>query len=151
MSTTGLRLAAEATIDLHLHTTHSDGRWRPEALLDHLRGEQFGLAAVADHDRVDTVVGIQQLAVEKDLPVLVAVEMTTTWQGALTDLLCYGFDPEDNALDDLAQDLLRRQQESTREVLRNPAARGLCPSRRRLAGPPGHTQLATAVRAGRSA
>jgi hypothetical protein len=37
----------------------------------------------------------------------------------MTDLLCFGFDPNHNALNDLAQDLLRRQQENTQEVYEN--------------------------------
>ncbi|MFN2169359.1 MAG: PHP domain-containing protein [Anaerolineae bacterium] len=119
LSTTGLSLAPDAAIDLHLHTTYSDGRWSPEHLLDHLLHEQFGLAAIADHDRADTVAAIQQLARDKHLPVLVAVEMTTTWKGEMTDLLCFGFDPNRNALNDLAQDLLRRQRENSREVYEN--------------------------------
>lgn len=116
LSTTGLSLAADSAIDLQLHTTYSDGRWMLEALLDYLLREQFSLVAITDHDRVDTVAAVQQLALDKHLPVLVAVEMTTTWKGEMTDLLCFGFDPNHNALNDLAQDLLRRQQENTREV-----------------------------------
>ncbi|MFZ5916047.1 MAG: PHP domain-containing protein [Chloroflexota bacterium] len=119
LSTTGLRLAADSAIDLHLHTTYSDGRWTLESLLDHLLGEQFSLAAITDHDRTDTVAAVQQLALDKHLPLLVAVEMTTTWKGELTDLLCFGFDPNHNTLNDLAQDLLRRQQENTRQVCQN--------------------------------
>ncbi len=119
LSTTGLSLAADAAIDLHLHTTYSDGRWTVEPLLDYLLGEQFGLAAITDHDRVDMIAAIQQLALDKHLPVLVGVEMSSTWKGELTDLLCYGFDPNHNALNDLAQDLLRRQQENTRQVYEN--------------------------------
>jgi hypothetical protein len=34
----------------------------------------------------------------------------------MVDLLCYGFDPDQNALDSLAQDLLHRQQENSRDV-----------------------------------
>ncbi len=116
LSTTGLRLAADSAIDLQLHTTYSDGRWTLEPLLDYLLREQFGLVAMTDHDCADTVATIQQLALDKHLPVLVAVEMTTTWRGEMTDLLCFGFDPTQNALNDLAQDLLHRQQENTREV-----------------------------------
>jgi 3',5'-nucleoside bisphosphate phosphatase len=80
--------------------------------------EQFCLAAITDHDRTDTGAAIQQLALEKGLPVLVGVEMTTTWKGGdLVDLLCYGFDPgQDNALTKLTRDLLRRQQENTRHA-----------------------------------
>jgi predicted metal-dependent phosphoesterase TrpH len=119
LSTTGLSLAADSAIDLQLHTTYSDGSWTLEPLLDYLLRKQFSLAAITDHDRADTVAAIQQLALDKHLPVLVAVEMTTTWKGEMTDLLCFGFDPNHNALNDLAQDLLRRQQENTREVYEN--------------------------------
>jgi predicted metal-dependent phosphoesterase TrpH len=119
LSTTGLRLAADSAVDLHLHTTFSDGRWTLELLLDHLLRERFGLAAIADHDRVDTVAAVQQRALDKHLPVLLAVEMSARWKGEMTDLLCFGFDPDHNALNDLAQDLLRRQQENSREVYEN--------------------------------
>lgn len=135
-STTNLVLAPDAAIDLHLHTTYSDGVWTPEQLMDHLVQEQFGLAAITDHDRVDTITALQQLALDKHLPVLAAVEMTTLWkdemsgkdetsgQDNMTDLLCFGFDPPPNALNDLAQDLLRRQRENTREVYENLQRKG---------------------------
>jgi 3',5'-nucleoside bisphosphate phosphatase len=128
MSTTGLVLTPDAAIDLHLHTTYSDGTWTPEQLLDHLVQEQFNLVAITDHDRIDTVGAIQQLAQEKHLPVLVGVEMSTYWknelsgidelsgQGNITDLLCFGFGFPPNSLNDLARDLQRRQRENTREV-----------------------------------
>jgi 3',5'-nucleoside bisphosphate phosphatase len=112
-------LAADAAIDLQMHTTFSDGTWAPEQLIDHLVHEQFGLVAITDHDRVDTAAALQQLAVEKQLPLLTAVEMSTSWRGELTDVLCYGFDPEKNALQDLAQAIARRQRENTREVCEN--------------------------------
>ena len=138
LSTTDLVLAPDAAVDLHLHTTYSDGSWTPEELLDHLMREQFSLAAIADHDRADTVEALQQLAQDKHLPVLAAVEMTTLWQGEgpirgadelsglleMTDLLCYGFDTGANALDDLARDLVRRQRENTREVYENLLRKG---------------------------
>ena len=135
-STINLVLAPEAAIDLHLHTTYSDGKWTPEQLLEHLVREQFGLAAITDHDRVDTVAALQQLALDKHLPILVAAEMSTVWhdemsgidemsgQDNMTDLLCFGFDPAPNALNDIAQDLLLRQRENTREVYENLQRKG---------------------------
>ncbi|MDQ2717113.1 MAG: PHP domain-containing protein [Chloroflexota bacterium] len=111
-----LVLEADAAIDLQMHTTSSDGTWTPEQLIDYLVSEDFGLAAITDHDRVDTAATLQQLAVQKQLPLLTAVEMSTSWKGELTDVLCYGFEPEHNALQDLAQDIAHRQRENTREV-----------------------------------
>ena len=77
LSTNDLRLSAGAAIDLHLHTTYSDGEWKPDQLLDYLVQEQFGLAAITDHDRPDTVLALQQLAQEKHQPLLIGVEMST--------------------------------------------------------------------------
>src|SRR5512133_164560 len=88
-----LVLAAGAAVDLHMHTVYSDGTWLPEQLLDHLVERGFSLAAIADHDRVDTLPGLQQMAGQRGLPLLVAVEMTTLWRDEMTDVLCYGFDP----------------------------------------------------------
>jgi predicted metal-dependent phosphoesterase TrpH len=118
LSTSGLSLAAGAAIDLHLHTIY-DGTWPPELLLDHLVEKQFSLVAIADHDRTDKVAEIQQQGLEKHLPVLAAVVMTCIWIVEMVDLLYYGFDPGPSDLADLAQDILRRQQENTREVFAN--------------------------------
>jgi hypothetical protein len=133
VSTLGLKLAADAAIDLHMHTTFSDGRWTPEPLLDHLLREGFALAAITDHDRTDTAAGIQQLALEKRLPVLVGVEMSTTWKGEMVDLLCYGFDPTQNALGALTRDLFRRQQDNTRQAYEYVQQHGLALSPNALA------------------
>jgi len=119
VSTRHLVLAPDAAIDLQLHTTFSDGTWTPEQLIDYLVHEQFGLVAITDHDRVDTAPVLQQLAAEKQLRLLTAVEMSTWWNGELTDVLCYGFDTENYALQELAQDIAHRQRENTREVCEN--------------------------------
>ena len=124
LSMTDLILSPNASIDLQLHTTFSDGTWLPEQLIDYLALEQFSLAAITDHDRVDTVAALQQLAFEKHLPVLVATEMSASWQGGITDVLCFGFDPVPNTLSDLTRDVLQRQQENTREVYENLLRKG---------------------------
>ena len=119
LSTTNLVLAHDAAIDLQIHTTYSDGVWTPEQLIDYLVHEQFNLAAITDHDRVDTVAALQQIARKKHLPLLVSAEMSASWQGGVTDVLCFGFDTGPNALRDLAQNVLQKQQENTREVYEN--------------------------------
>jgi predicted metal-dependent phosphoesterase TrpH len=124
ISTSNLVLPPDAAIDLQLHTTYSDGVWSPEQLIDYLISEGFGLVAITDHDRVDTVTALQQLALEKHLPVLVAAEMSASWQGGVTDVLCFGFDANPNALSELTQNVLQRQQENTREVYENLLRKG---------------------------
>jgi len=114
--TTDLTLAPDAPIDLHMHTTYSDGRWPAQQLIDYLVNEGFELVAVTDHDRVDTVAGIQELAAQKQLPVLAGVEMSTEWHGKMGHVLCYGFDPQQNYLRAITEMVVGRQLDNTYEV-----------------------------------
>lgn len=114
--TSHLTLAPDASIDLHMHTMHSDGRWPAEQLIDYLVAEHFDMVSITDHDRVDTVAEVQALAAAKDLPVLAGVEVSTEWNGKPGHVLCYGFDPEHNELLALTQKTIQRQLENTYEV-----------------------------------
>ena len=114
--TTDLTLAPDAPIDLHMHTTYSDGRWPSQELIDYLVNEGFELVAVTDHDRVDTVASIQELAAQQRLPVLAGVEMSTEWHGKMGHVLCYGFDPQQNYLRAITEMVVGRQLDNTYEV-----------------------------------
>jgi predicted metal-dependent phosphoesterase TrpH len=119
-----LVLAAAAAVDLQMHTTYSDGTWQPEQLLDYLATEGFGLAAITDHDRVDSVAAIQALGAQCGVPVLAAVEMSTSWRGEATDILCYGFDPAEQDLRALGLAVVQRQQAIDQGVYEEVLRRG---------------------------
>jgi len=118
-------LPADAAIDLQLHTTLSDGTWTPEHLLDYLVRERFGLAAITDHERTDTAATLQRLAEERQFPLLVAAEITASWNGEPTDVLCFGFDLGQTELQELAADIMRRQGANIRQVCVNLAKMGI--------------------------
>lgn len=109
-------IQSDTAIDLQLHTTYSDGRWSAEQLFDYLAQEGFGLVAVTDHDRVDTVAYIQQLGAQKKVLVIPAVEISAEWHGKMADLLCFGFDPHEQALRAIADDVRQRQQNNAEQV-----------------------------------
>jgi len=123
-SISNLVLAPDAAIDLQTHTINSDGTWTPEQLIDHLRAEGFGLAAITDHDRLDTIAAVQDLALQKNLPILPALEMTCSWRDEMTDILCFGPDPQGQALKDLTQGILQRQCDNTRGVFEGLVKKG---------------------------
>src|SRR5215470_1752816 len=117
-------LIADAAIDLHMHTTYSDGLWPAQQLIDFLVAEKFDLVAVTDHDRVDKVNEIQTLAAGKQLPILSAVEMSTEWNGLMGDLLCYGFDSEQNELASIAEEIVRLRIENAYKTYDNLIRKG---------------------------
>ncbi len=119
-----LTLAPDAPVDFHMHTTYSDGRWPAQQLVDYLVHEGFQLVSVTDHDRVDKVAEIQHMAAAQQLPVLSGVELTTRWREHMAHMLCYGFDPEQNELGPLTENVVRLQLENTHEVYAELQRRG---------------------------
>jgi len=111
-----LRISSDTPIDLQMHTTYSDGRWSAEQLFDYLAQEGFGLVAVTDHDRVDTVESIQHLGAQKQVAALAAVEISAQFHGKMADVLCFGFDPHDQALRAIADDVRQRQKDNAEHV-----------------------------------
>jgi len=119
-----LTLAADAAVDLHMHTTYSDGLWPAQQLIDYLVAEKYDLVAVTDHDRVDKVSEIQTQAAEKQLAILSGVEMSTEWNGLMGDLLCYGFDPGREEIASIAAEIVRLRIENTYEIYDNLLRKG---------------------------
>ena len=98
------------SIDLHIHSTASDGTLTPEEIA--ARACRLGLEAIAitDHDTVDGVHQLLQNGIPQELRFLTGVEVSTEapsdfpCRGSL-HLLGYGFRPDDAALDRQLQKL----------------------------------------------
>lgn len=80
-------------VDLHIHSTASDGRWPPEQLIHSVRRAGIGLFAVADHDTVANVLPVEQAVRGSGLGFIRAVEISTMLNGHNFHILGYGLDP----------------------------------------------------------
>jgi predicted metal-dependent phosphoesterase TrpH len=80
-------------VDLHIHSTASDGRWTPQQVVSQVAQTGIGLFAVADHDTVDSVSAVERFAQRTGMGFLRAVEVTTTLDGRQFHLVAYGIDP----------------------------------------------------------
>lgn len=99
--------------DLHLHTTHSDGLYTPNQVVELACRAGLAAIAVTDHDTISALAPAR-LAARDQLEVIAGVELTTEYRGKELHLLAYLFDPEDNnlleAMDQLAQARVQRYQ-----------------------------------------
>ena len=84
-------------VDLHTHTTASDGGLSPEELI--LRAKERGvqLLAVTDHDTIDGYDDIVRLNSE-GLQVVAGIELSCTWSGVNIHVLGLGIDVSSEAL-----------------------------------------------------
>lgn len=87
-------------IDLHLHTTASDGRSTPEDLVREASAAGITVMAVTDHDTTAGVHRAQAAAREGGLVCLSGIEISAVHEGRDVHLLGYFLDPDEPALAD---------------------------------------------------
>lgn len=98
-----------ATVDLHLHTTASDGSDSPAQLLSLLQRRGIHTFSVTDHDTIDGTVEMLSL-VPQGMRFITGVEFSCRSPVGKYHILGYGFDPEDALLRDALEEgrMLRR-------------------------------------------
>ena len=81
-------------VDLHMHTTCSDGLVSPEALLENVRRSGVSAFAVTDHDDVNGYLWIKALIQTWDPELIPGVELSVSMGEDDVHMLAYLFDPE---------------------------------------------------------
>lgn len=90
-------------LDLHTHSTCSDGALAPAALADAARRAGLGMVALADHDTAAGIAPARAAAVTGGGPVVIAaIEITSQLDGRELHLLGYGFRDGDAGIAALA-------------------------------------------------
>ncbi|HEX9987612.1 MAG TPA: PHP domain-containing protein [Chloroflexia bacterium] len=92
----GVSVSHDAVVDLHMHTTASDGRFTPAALAEAAHEAGLAVIALADHDRVDNVRPLQLEAAGYAIYVIPAVEVSCLWGETQYHLLVYNVDLSDS-------------------------------------------------------
>jgi predicted metal-dependent phosphoesterase TrpH len=108
-------------IDLHLHTTASDGRLSPSDVVRAAAERGLGAIAITDHDVLS---GLEEatLAAPPDLEVVPGIEMTASWHGPrAVHVLGYFVDATNAALRkalERAEDAMARHVDAVLEEIR---------------------------------
>jgi predicted metal-dependent phosphoesterase TrpH len=85
-------------IDLHLHSTASDGRCTPRELVERAAAAGVSVMAVTDHDTTAAVAEVCALALESGMLAISGIEITAVEEGRDLHVLGYLFDPLNEAL-----------------------------------------------------
>lgn len=89
-------------IDLHMHTTVSDGTDTPEEILAHVKEAGIDLFSVTDHDAVKGCRILQAVLEEGDPHFITGAEFSCKDEDGQYHILGYHYDPESNAIRNLA-------------------------------------------------
>ena len=85
-------------VDLHLHTTASDGRCTPRELVERAARASLNVIAVTDHDTTAAVDELQGLAARSGIQGIAGIEITAVDNGRDVHVLGYFIDPADDTL-----------------------------------------------------
>lgn len=106
-------------IDLHLHTTASDGRLAPAELVERAAAAGITTMSVTDHDTVAGLSPVRRVADEMGIAFIDGIEITAVHEGRDIHMLGYFFDPGDRAL----AEFLARQRANRIDRIREIASR----------------------------
>lgn len=112
-------------VDLHCHTTASDGLLTPTGLVERAHERGVGVLAITDHDTLDGL-GEARVAAERlGIELINGIELSCTWAGATIHVLGYGFAAESAALQRAIADLHEGRWARAEEIGRRLAAKGM--------------------------
>jgi len=103
-------------VDLHIHSTFSDGTLTPQQIVQVALDKQLTAIAISDHDTISGVVPAQYAAAGTELQVLPAVEISTTVDGRDVHILGYFIDLQHAGLLQKLQAIRDARQQRARQI-----------------------------------
>ena len=85
-------------IDLHCHSTASDGLLKPGELVARAAANGVEVLALTDHDNVSGLVEARAQAESQGIRFVNGVEISVTWEGSTVHIVGLQIDPEDPVL-----------------------------------------------------
>lgn len=103
-------------IDLHCHSTASDGTLRPAEVVARAREQGVKMLALTDHDTVRGIAEASEAARRLGLALIAGVEISVSWRGHTVHILGLDLDPEHAALRQGLAWLEQRRVERARRI-----------------------------------
>lgn len=105
-------------VDLHIHSTCSDGFFTPEELVAMALAANLAAISLADHDNVDGIAAAQRAGKDCGIEVFSGVELSAQWYDySDMHLLGYGFDPQDPYLNRELSEFQDFRTDRNREII----------------------------------
>ena len=120
-------------IDLHTHSTASDGTFSPAELAAEAHKAGLSLFALTDHDTVAGVAEAQQAGKALGIRVLPGIEISIEWQPGELHLLGLGIDIENKTLCNLMQYAQEKRLERNRKIINKFSEAGILIDEEKLA------------------
>ena len=112
-------------VDLHCHSTASDGMLTPAGVVARAHERGVGVLALTDHDTLDGLPEARVEAERRGIELIDGIELSCTWNGATIHVLGYAFAPEAPALQRAIAALREGRWARSEEIDRRLEAKGM--------------------------
>lgn len=104
-------------IDMHVHTTASDGTMRPEHVVSLAAMQGLKAIAITDHDTMDGIVEAGKAGELMGVTIIPGIELSTDYQGKEVHVLGYFLDENAPALKEYQSWAAEKRQERNEKIL----------------------------------
>ena len=104
-------------IDLHIHTTASDGSLTPEQAVAHAAEKQLAAIAITDHDTAEGAAEAVGYAEKYGVKVVPGIEISTDYRRLGVHILGYFIDPHSPALEPVLDWIVRDRKRRNHEII----------------------------------
>ena len=112
-------------IDLHIHSSYSDGVFTPRELLEMLQQYGYDLVSITDHDTIEGCIQAIKLAPHYDLQVIPGVEISSICYDRDVHILSYGFDIHSRRLRHLLHEIEKGRLNRAKKIVKLLAKKGM--------------------------
>ncbi|RKZ25087.1 phosphatase [bacterium] len=111
-------------IDLHIHSTNSDGSWTPSRIVERALKYELSVISITDHDTVSGIPEALEAVRGKNLDFVPGIEISTKWCHGRMHILGYFIDHNSPSLKGLSTKLGDARKERVLETCRRLAEIG---------------------------
>ena len=113
------------TIDLHLHSTASDGTLSPAQLVDYVSEQNVQTMALTDHDTTAGLAEAKNLAEQKGIHFINGVELSVSWENKTLHILGLGINPDHSEFRAALNNLYVQRQQRAEKIAAKLEAKGI--------------------------
>ncbi len=104
-------------IDLHIHTTFSDGTYTPSEIIDMSLKKGLKIISITDHDTLEGIISANERAEKERIKIIPGIEFSTDYDGKEIHILGYFIDVKNEKLNIRLKELKKDREERTLKIL----------------------------------
>lgn len=104
-------MSYQSTIDLHTHSTASDGALSPSELVEKAARTGIETLALTDHDTVSGLSNAQTAAIKYNITLINGIELSAQWDNKTIHVVGLNINPDSNAIIDASHHLKQLREE----------------------------------------